>query len=333
MKIIQAKSPTVWLFSLIVVLVFALTAPASGNVYAHNTRSNKSQSLTSQQVGEIIFENVSVEIWPEYDKPEVLIIYRATLSAEVGLPAALRFRIPTAVGKPFAVAWQATDKALYDINYDTTPAGEWTEVEFTTPAPDIQIEYYDPGLKKAGNRREFTYRWPGTYAVQNLSLQVQQPHNASNMQFAPYAGSGRAGDNGLIYYSLLVGKVDAGTSFKLDVSYDKPDDTLTNPKQFQPAKPSQPLDNGASGRMALDQYLPWGVGGLGFLLIAAGIFWYWKTGRISSNKTFKRPRHSGTEKQAPDSELGSEIIFCHQCGKKAGPRDTFCRTCGSKLRQ
>ncbi len=322
MRIVHTKSRTISRLRFLFVLLFAIVLQSPGLAYA-------------KQTGGVVLENVSVDIWPEYDKPSVLVIYHITLSDQVSLPADLGFQIPAAAGKPHAVAWQSPDKSTFDLKYETKTVGEWIEIQFSTPAPDVQIEYYDPGLKKTGNQRNFTFGWPGNYTVQNLSLQVQKPANATNMRFEPNIGSGRTGNFGLEYFSYLVGKVNAGTAFKLDMWYDKPDDTLTNSNQFQEAQPNQPLNSGTPGRVALDQFLPWGVGGLGLLLIAAGSFWYWKTGRISSNRnTSGRARHAGkrTEKPVSTAESSGEATFCYQCGKKAAPGDAFCRACGTKLR-
>lgn len=290
----------------------------------------------AQQGEALLLESVSVDIWPEYDQPSVLVIYHISLADEVSLPAAMTFRIPAAAGKPHAVAWQSPDKSPFEMTYETTVVGEWIEVRFTTPAPDIQIEYYDPGMKITGSRRDFTYQWPGSLAVQNLSLQVQKPPTATSIKFTPDIGSGRAGSDGLEYYSYLAGPVSAGTPFKLTIQYDKPDESLTF-SGFQEALPQQPLNSSTQGRVALDQFLPWGMGGLGLLLLAAGSFWYWKTGRVSSvNKGSGRARHAPARTRAPkpasDAEAGGGTTFCHQCGNKAAPGDAFCRICGTKLR-
>jgi hypothetical protein len=285
----------------------------------------------------ISLETVSVDIWPEYDRPAVLVIVHVKISAQVSLPATMSIRIPASAGKPYAVAWQSPDKALYELNYDPRPAGDWMEIEVKAPSSDIQIEYYDPSLKKTGTRRDFTFHWSEKYPVQNLSLQIQQPANAANMTFRPEVGSGRTGDFGLTYYSLLVGKVNAGTAFDLAMTYDKPDDTLTNPQQFQQAQPNQPVDSGSVGRVTFDQFLPWGIGGLGLLLIAAGSFWFWRTGRASNARdSASRPRHSPNpakmEPPVSTATASGEASFCHQCGKKAAPGDAFCRACGTKLK-
>ena len=39
-------------------------------------------------------ESLAIDLWPEYDKPGVLVIYKAVLSPEVTLPAEITLRIP-----------------------------------------------------------------------------------------------------------------------------------------------------------------------------------------------------------------------------------------------
>jgi len=327
MKFIHASVPFSFhlgvLLSLLLILVFILPAPVSAT----------KASWQSQESEQISLQTVGVDIWPEYDRPSVLVIMHVKVSPQVNLPTDMSIRIPASAGKPHAVAWQSPDKALFDLRYETKTAGEWTEILFNTPSPDVQIEYYDPTLQKTSDRREFTYRWSEKYPVENLALQIQQPVNASNMSFRPDIGTGQTGDFGLTYYSLPVGKVNAGTTFDLTMSYDKPDDTLTNPQQFQPAQSNQPVNSSATGRV--DQFLPWGVGALGLLLIAAGSFWYWRTGRVPTTRAEStRPRHSParSERQVSTSAGAGESSFCQQCGNKAALGDSFCRVCGTKLR-
>lgn len=301
----------------------------------------------SQGAQAITLQSVRVQIWPEYDKPSALIIYNVTLPATVSLPASLTLRIPTRVGKPNAVAWQSTDKALYEIKYDASTAGDWIQIKFSTPAQDFRVEYYDPTLVKSGTKRNFTFRWPGDYAVDNLTLEIQQPVNASGMTFTPSVGPGQvSSSDGLTYYNLLAGKVNAGTTFDLSMTYNKSDDSLTSPSQYQAAKANQPVTGTTSGRVIVDQMLPWIIGGVGLLLIAAGLFWYYRSGRVDYGKTSRgRTRHghrnvavsAASVSSAGSSGVGSatsaedEIIFCTQCGKRAAPGDAFCRACGTKL--
>lgn len=295
--------------------------------------------------------NVRVDIWPEYDQPTALIIYNISLDSSVKLPANLLLRIPAAAGKPHAVAWQSPDKALYELNYTTTAGSEWITISFSTPAPDIRIEYYDPSLKIDGTQRNFTFRWPGDYDVENLTLQIQQPVNATQMTFRPDAGSGQQAEDGLTYYNVIAGKVPAGTTFDLAMNYTKSDDVLTNPAQFQPATPNEPINASTSGRVMFDQFLPWILGGVGLLLILIGLLWYWRTSKVVPGVPAGRSRHSavkpvsgrrnpaavksaagGKTATAAESSGSEAPAFCSSCGKKVNPGDLFCRACGSKLK-
>lgn len=278
---------------------------------------------------EIVLENLLVDIWPEYDKPAVLVIYHITLSASTSLPAQMSIRLPTAAGTPHAVAMQDPN-GLYTINYDTTPAGEWQEISFSTPVPDVRIEFYDPGLAKDGQERTFIFRWPGDYTVNNLSLQVQQPPTASGMVFKPALGSGLIADDGLTYYTYMAGKVNAGTTFDLSISYTKPNDDLTASTQFQPVQPEQAVTDTTAGRFNPNLILPWALGGIGVLLIAGGLLWYYRGVRAQPAAASRR-RHTGRAGQTSD-EAPTGGVFCHQCGKKAASGDVFCRSCGTKLR-
>lgn len=297
----------------------------------------------SAQNPTVTFESVRIDIWPEYDRPAALVILNLALSPQTSLPAAMRVRIPVGAGKPHAVAWQSPDKTLFDLQYDTVTTGPWTEIQFTTPAQDIRIEYYDPSLKKTGNQRDFIFRWPGDYTVQDLTIKVQQPANATNVVFRPNAGTGQPEADGLTYYTVAAGTVNANVTFDLAISYTKADDGLTNPQQFQPAQASQPVNPATTGGMLnFNQVLPFLLGGAGLLLIGFGLWWYWRGGvRVPKfqAETY-RPRHAArrtrqknSENNLPPSTSGDSAgSFCHQCGKKAAPGDVFCRVCGTRLR-
>ena len=45
--------------------------------------------------GEVHLSLLSVDIWPEYDQPAVLMIYHLTLASDTSLPASLSVRIPS----------------------------------------------------------------------------------------------------------------------------------------------------------------------------------------------------------------------------------------------
>ncbi|MEJ2707025.1 MAG: zinc ribbon domain-containing protein [Anaerolineales bacterium] len=279
-----------------------------------------------QAQGDLRLPSVEVDLWPEYDRPTVLVIYRLTLPASVSLPQELHIRIPTSAEINAVAVLQAD--GLFSIPYDRQVTGDYKEISFQATLPDVQIEYYDPGLVKEGSSRHFEYTWPGDYAVDSMEVQVQQPVDASDMRISPDLGSGvTAGD--LTYYTAEVGSLEAGQTFSITFDYSKPNDTLSNSNlQIEASGPIS--DSSASG--SLTTILPWVLGILGVVLIAGGGIWYWRSGRepAQPKRRTRRKTSAGPEAAPPVQEGG--YIYCHQCGKRAAPGDRFCRTCGTQLR-
>jgi hypothetical protein len=288
-----------------------------------------------QAQSNITIQTLDVEIWPEYDKPSVLVIYRITLSPQVKLPAEMVLRVPRTGGTVSAVAEQ-TANGLFNISYtDAGTDGDWQMYKFTTTLPQLQLEYYDANLSKNGSTRSYSYRWPGDYPVQTLTVKVQQPRTASNMTLQPSTGTSAQAADGLTYFNVPVGNVDAGGTFKLDLKYEKSDDLLTQPQTFEAVTPAAPVNQATPGRVTFNEVIPWALGGLGLLLIAIGVVWYVRTGRQPASAGEKR--HKRAIEVAPPGRVEKNgtagATFCHQCGKRAGEGDVFCRACGAKLRR
>ena len=273
---------------------------------------------------------VEVDLWPEFDKPSMLVIYSLTLSPETNLPMEMEFLIPTVGGVPNAVAALQPDGILIDLPYEQIPGNDFSRLVFTAPTPQIQIEYYDPSLEKDGDTRRFEYRWPGSYKVERFQIEVQQPPSATDMRFSPSLGKGSVYSDGLTYYNSDLGLLPLGQTFAINLEYHKDNDDLTAPNM--PVAPSGPIEETTSVEITSREFLPWLLGGLGVLLIAGGAVWYWHSGRrTSSSKLTPRRRKISTEAGLSLDE--DEHIYCHQCGNRANPGDRYCRFCGSQLRR
>lgn len=295
--------------------------------------SARAQNLVS-------LSNAEVDLWPEYDQPTVLVIYRLTLSSDTTLPAEMTVRIPAAAGEPYAVAVKqvtstSTGNDLFKIAYDRQVDGNWGLITFTATMPEVQIEYYDPQLAKQGATRHFEYNWPGDYNVDSLVIQVQQPFDAADMKIAPAPDNSTTGQDGLVYYNKRVGGLTAGQTFDLTVDYQKSSDSLSI--ENLTIRPSAPVSNVASGwKNQVLAVLPWILGVVGILLIVGGGWWYWQSGKGGENSGRDRaqPRRRRRSVAAQGSGgTGTEgYVYCHQCGRRAAPNDRFCRACGTRLR-
>ncbi len=283
---------------------------------------------TASAQGDVRLASVSIALWPEYDRPAMLVIYRIKLSDQTPLPATLSFNIPSSVGKPSAIASGQADGSLVNLNYQQKVAGDWSTLTFQTATPDIQVEYYDSRLTKKGEARHFDYQWPGSYAVNSLVIEVQQPQGATAMRISPDLGAGKLGEDGLMYYRGQAGSLINGETFQIAVDYQKSGDTLSSASM--PVYPSAPIDNSVPGRVTSLPALPWLLGGLGVLLIVGSGIWYWRTGRARPSSERHRGRRSSGRSPQP---LNPDYVYCPRCGRRASAQDRFCRDCGTELRQ
>jgi hypothetical protein len=226
---------------------------------------------------DVQIERMQINIWPEYDRRSILIIYRFALAQDTSLPAELTISMPSAAQIPFNVAFEDVDGLLYTLDYTLQQNGEWIDITFTTPSPGVQVEFYDPDFERNGDQRGYEYTWPGNYLVRTMTVMVQQPVNATSMTIRPDIGRGRQGPDGLTIYTAMIGEVEAGRTFSYQIQYEKPDDELvTAPLTVRPA---DPIDAKTAGRTTMMEVIPWVLGSLGVLLIAAGAYWYWRAGR------------------------------------------------------
>jgi hypothetical protein len=285
--------------------------------------------VTQAQQG-LTLSNVQVDLWPEFDRPTMLVIYHMTLSPQTSLPAEMNLRIPAAVGAPNAVAAKQPDSSLVNVPFTQKTEGDWSRLVFQATTKEMQVEYYDPGLQKNADLRHFEYTWPGDFAVEAFDIEVQQPTGATEMQFKPGTVSARQGDDNLKYYRMDVGALTAGQQFQITVDYKKSTDELS--ASSVPVEPSGPLNDPNSGIASMTSILPWFLGGVGLLLIVGGGVWYWQSGRQKARPEREPHRRKKIAEVSAAESSDASNIYCHQCGKRASVGDRFCRTCGTELR-
>ena len=278
---------------------------------------------------------MEIDLWPEYDQPSVLVIYRISLAADTTLPTNVSLRIPFGA-QVNAVAVKDVDGQLLTITHQSENTGGFQVLHFQVTLPDFQLEYYDPTLKKDGAQRTYLYQWPGDYVVDQVDVLIQQPFDATQFSIIPGPVTNRANSDGLTYYSKPVGSLSAGQSFKLEIGYQKPTDKMS--AEFMPVQSSAPLPNQTPTASAntFTQVWPWALAGVGVLLIAGGGFWYWRSSQKPVSGRSGRKRSRGTSPKVaetqPEETDTADAIYCHQCGRRATPADRFCRVCGTRLR-
>ncbi len=278
-------------------------------------------SVAAQQPVSLSILNVS--FWPEFDQPKMLVIYDFLLPPDNTLPAQVDMRIP-AEAELVAVAFEQ-DGGLLNANY-TEPytQGEWLVVPvIVDSASTYRIEYYAP-ITFDGDERRFTYLWPGDYPVEQVTLELQVPPDTTDISSTPELTAERQ-VGGLGYRSWNGSGFAEGEQIPFTLTYSRTSNVLT--RDVQPMQ-ADPVDENTSGRILLSNYLPYLLGGVGLILIVVGGLYFWQSGR-GKPKPQRQKRH----RSRAEAENGDELIYCHQCGKRAQPNDRFCRTCGTRLKK
>jgi len=276
---------------------------------------------------------VQVALWPEYDRDAMLVMYIVHLPEDASLPAELVVRIPARVQAPSAVAVRTAEGRLLNAEHrvEADPeSSEWRLVIITATEPIVHIEYYDPALEMDGAARHFVYQWPGHWAVDALTVEVQHPRTGVAVEITPEPTEIEERE-GLRYYRLDFGAVEAGQSLTVELTYQNPTGELTSP-QMPPAENTAPLSPEVETTSRSGAFVgPWMLAGLGGLLLALAGWLYWRGGGVPARSSRAARRSRKGRRNAREAAPG-EARYCPQCGTRARPGDRYCRMCGTPLR-
>jgi hypothetical protein len=275
--------------------------------------------MVSAQSSNLIFDEFVIEFWPEYDQPDVLVIYRGKLSSQVTLPAEITFQIPTAVGRPNAVAFRDDQGQLIPLQETRVVRGELAEITFTTSFPEIQFEYYDPALVQEGDTRSYSYLWPDQHTVNQAQVWVQTPKGANQLDVNPALDGSLVGQDGMVYaYDRFE---NFSPQFTINFSYQKQSDALS--VEGETVEASAPIEAEIPASFFTGDWIPLLLAGMGALaILSAGLLYWWYQG--SRGKEL-------VKSVLPEEKSNSaQPNFCPKCGNPAQSGDFFCRICGEK---
>jgi hypothetical protein len=171
--------------------------------------------------------SLDLALWPEYDRPEVLVIYRGLFAPETTLPVPVELRIPARVEAPTAVAYVGQGGERLNQEYTTRLEGDQLVVSFELPTLGFQLEYYDALAVDSAGKRSYSFSYTADYPITALSLEVQSPPTAEALTLDPAADSTVVQDDGLTYYLVQAGAMVQGALKSWTLTYQKADSALT----------------------------------------------------------------------------------------------------------
>ena len=286
---------------------------------------------------------LEVSLWPEYDRSELLVIYRGELDAAVPLPAAVEIAIPARAGQPTAVAYVDEAGQRLTQQYTTRIEGDLLIVAFSLITPRFQIEYYDALPVDSAGKRTYTFAYTADYTIAALNLEFQMPPTAMGLGLDPPADTSVVGQEGLTYHLRQVGALAAGDTRQWTFSYVKTATALTA-AGLAPAPTATPTAAGGTGDSTVWIFLVAFVA-----LIAVGVTGFWLVNRaqpapVPAARQPQKRRGSGRGERSPQPRpearpqvqplppANGEARFCHQCGSELRSDSAFCHVCGTSVR-
>jgi hypothetical protein len=301
-------------------------------------------------------DNLLIELWPEYDRPEILVIYRAELSPETPLPAELTFRLPGYIEAMHAVAIQQDGQLVevraeeVDLRYD----GDDLYLTFPTSSPGVHFEYYDPNIiTRQGQTRQLTFEFTASYAIRATNLEIQEPFQAQGFSLTPPPSRTFIGNDDLTYNLIEMTGLNPGESFELSATYQRSTDALSVERfGVGVSEHAADLAAGPEPPVATNQTLAYVSIGAGVaLLLTAGGYWLW-SGRFNKGTASPTPRRGSRRrpgspskrKTISESSPPSEPVkqpaetqatggYCYNCGVVLRADSNFCYNCGAVRRK
>lgn len=269
-------------------------------------------------------EQLVVDIWPDFDQPEALVLLTGRLPAGAALPVELAIPVPEGATL-HAVAVISSDNQMFEIPYTY----ENGQVLFSAPEQRFRVEYYLP-YDAEGLARSFTFSYQSPLAIDDVNVSIQQPAAATSMTINPPAEVVGQATDGLTYHDF-VSSLAANQSFSLEISYEMSSERLTaSATAAAPAPAAGLAEEEAAG---LTMNWPLFLGGAGLLFITLALIWHFWGNRAAAGP----PPKPAVRRAAPSAKGSSRETdrarFCHNCGAQTSADDRFCRECGTELRR
>jgi hypothetical protein len=273
-------------------------------------------------VTETKINTMEVEIWPEYDDPRVLLIYRGTMPPDQPLPTDFSFIVPSDAQVHMAGAVDQNGGHVHALFQERDRGDGTKEIFYRLEHPNFYMEfYYDP--LTGAEQRQFRYPLVSPFPIADLKVSVQQPLRTSGFGVNPATSNVVRDQKGFSYYIVSFGAVPAGEERSVSVAYRKTD--------REPSVAGQQPGGGVPERQR--RTMKGILVGAGILLIGVVGYGLFAASQRKKVRSGRAGAHAARPVPAGPTQAGGKPSrFCTQCGAGVEKTDKFCSNCGHQVR-
>jgi hypothetical protein len=274
--------------------------------------------------------SLKISLWPEYDRPTVLVILNGTLADKGNLPRDVSVVVPTLADVVVTTYVNTDGRQAPEQVFKTADLNDGTKrITFSIATAEYWVEYYDDLVRGAPDKTiAFALKSPS--AADLVSFEIQQPVRASNLTSTPSSQLMRTEPDGLSYYGLQLANIAAGQAINAQIKYTRTETRLSRDLITPAATNSAPI--GTLEQPGASQNIFFAVAAV-VLGIAAAIGFFVLRQRNTRPALVRQPsRRAQANPRRERAANPKTSAFCPQCGRALSTEDNFCPRCGTKRR-
>jgi hypothetical protein len=281
------------------------------------------QEAKAQTQGSIQFDSVAVNLFPEFNQPSIYVTFDIELTETLLLPRTLTFQIPANIDD-FVVLYLGDEGFFESPEVMISQDRLWKYVNFSTPSPTIRVEYTDPNLVFWDNYRSYTFRWTSLYPAFYFSLRIHQPEGISQFEVDKDILETEEEISGIKTSTIRQSPFPSGKLFELSFSYAKTGEIVYPGYNVEAG---DEISEKTPGKVPSPLNLVFWLFSIAlFIIIIIGLYFFWFKKRTAKSRGLMV---QGVGIMNPEKMA----VFCHECGMRSRPGDSYCSNCGTILRK
>jgi|SRR3989338_2603644 len=167
---------------------------------------------------------MKISIMPEYESPDVLVVYEGKFADKDAFPNQVVFTLPKGVTKLTDVCSLSPGGQHFCQLYNIINKGEYNETSVKLPYSDFFIDFkYSPFNIKSGSwTREFEYIAKVIYSIDTLVVSIQEPLRSKDFELFPKPMN-TVNKKDLNYYNYTFKDIKEGQDVRFKIKYTKDD--------------------------------------------------------------------------------------------------------------